>query len=670
MRRDLLLLLTMLSSSIPALASDAFTPADLLKLKRIGDFAVSPDGRQIVVEVALADLLKNTRVQHLYAISASGGDPRQLTNGPTSEEAPCWGPDGKRISFSSTRDGTSQIWQIDASGGEAHRLTSISTGASQPLFSPDGKWIAFLSEVYPDLKTDAEQKARIEAEEKDPLRPRQIDHLMYRHGSSWSNGRRRHIMIMPAAGGDVRDLTPGDVDSPSRALRGRQFAFSPDSREICFARNDAADTAASTNDDLYTVDLASGTSNRITSNPASDSTPAYSPDGRSIAYVAQRRPGNEADRFELMLYDRRSKISTPAVPGFDRWIREFQIAPDGKTVYFATEDAGRRPLFAAPIGGKPKKLVDGGSITAVAVRAGEVFFRIESLCEPPEICAYSTGRKAVRRVTNMNTGVVQAFRLSPGESVTYPGSGGTGIQAWVVKPASFTPDKRYPMVVLIHGGPEGAWSDAFNWRWNAQIFANAGLVVMMPNPRGSTGFGQSLVDEINRDWGGKAYVDIMAGVEFMAKRSYVDPERIAAAGGSFGGYMVNWIAGRTDRFKALVSHAGIYSVPSFYGTTDELWFPEWEFGGAPWEKPDEYESWSPHNGAINIRTPMLLTHGEKDYRVSITEAQQLFAALQRRGVPSRLLWFPDEGHAIEKPKNQLLWLDTIISWLRKYLVES
>ena len=479
-------------------------------------------------------------------------------------------------------------------------------------------------------------------------------------------------MIVPSAGGECRDLTPGDIDSPPLTIDSGGFAFSPDSREICFCRNNAADTAVSTNNDLFTVDLATGAIMQITDNPGSDTSPAYSPDGRFIAYLTQLRPGYESDRAELMIYDRSGKTKKYLTDTLDRSIDDFVFAPDGKIIFFSCEDSGYRPLYSvAPLNPRPKKILDNITAGSIAAAGGDVFFVSESFNEPIDIYASASGRKTPRRLTSVNASFLLPFELKQAESVTYTGAAGTAIQGWVVKPSSFRPDKKYPLLVIIHGGPHDAHLNAFSYRWNAQVLANAGpFVIFLPNPRGSTGFGQAFCDGINKDWGGKVYIDIMTGVEYMAKQPFIDGEKVAAAGGSFGGYMVNWMAGRTDRFKALVCHAGLFNLPAFYGTTEELWFPEWEFGGCPWDTPESYEAWSPLANANNIKTPMLLIHGEQDYRVSISEAQQLFSILQRRHIPSKFLWFPDEGHSIQKPKNVMLWYSTVLSWLRQYLIES
>ncbi len=660
-----------LAISCSIVGAAGFTVDDLLKVRRVGEFSVSPDGKQIVFELAQPDLDSNSSVQHLYIVPVAGGAPRQLTNGPRSESEPAWSPDSRAVAFVADRDGLPQVWEISASGGEARKITTLSTGASKPLYSPDGKWIAFVSSVYPDLATDAEQKARIDARAKEGPAARLIDHLLYRHWNEWEDGRRRHIMLVPADGGEARDLTPGENDQPAFADPSRGFVFSPESNEICFSRGASESPATSTNSDLWTVDVATAKAMRLTSNPAADDSPDYSRDGRFIAYRAQRRTGYESDRWELMLYDRSKRSTRSITESLDRWVDRFAFAGDSGTVYFTAEESGRRPLFCATSSGTVKKLADAVTADAPAAAGSEVVFVAQSFTQPPDLYAVTTAKKTSRRITSLNDALLAPFDLRPGESVTYPGAGGVPVQGWVVKPAASDDEgRKYPLLLLIHGGPQGAFLDSFSYRWNAQVFAQAGFVVFMPNPRGSVGFGQDFVDGVNGDWGGRPYIDIMAGVDYVAKQPQVDGGRAGAAGGSFGGYMVNWIAGRTDRFKVLVSHAGIFNTFSFYATTEELWFPEWEFGGTPWANADGYGSWSPHLHAGSFKTPMLLTQGELDYRVSASESQQLFTILQRRGIPSRLLWFPDEGHLIEKPKNARMWYETVISWLRTYLLES
>lgn len=656
-----------LLATFPVTCAAAFTVDDLLALRRLGHSVLSPDSKLIVFELAVADVAAGRMVQHLYIVPTAGGAIRQLTNGSGSEAQPCWTADAQRVVFMSPQEGVGQLWEVSVSGGDPRQITSIATGARQPRPSPDGKWIAFLSDVDPGSRPEVEPKDVGPASND---RARLLDHFPYRRDGAWLDRRCTHIMMIPASGGDARDLTPGNADSPASADEAMGFVFSPDSSEVCFSRSQGIGAPPPANPDLFIVEIASGGMTRLTDNPGDDADPAYSADGRYIAYRSRVGPSAGFGRWQLMLYDRLKKTTRPLTQSLDRWVNDFAFSEDGKTIYFSADDSGSTPLYAVNLSGEVKKLPLAVTASAPIATRSEIIFRCESFREPADIYAVSPGKKNPRRITSLNADLLAPFALSPGESIHYPGAGGVPVQAWVVKPASFDPQKRYPLLLLIHDGPQAAAMDRFDFQWNAQVFANAGFVVLLPNPRGSTGFGQSYVDAIHGDWGGRAYIDLMAGVEFMCKQPYVDGSRLGAAGGSFGGYMVNWIAGRTDRFKALVSHAGHYNFLSAYGTTDEPWSLEGEFGGTPWDHPDAYQTWSPHGYAGQIRTPMLITHGELDSHVPISESQQLFAALQRRKIPSRFLWFPDEGREIARPGNSRLWYAAVLSWLRTYLLES
>ena len=481
---------------------------------------------------------------------------------------------------------------------------------------------------------------------------------------------------MSADGGAARDFTPGNYDAPPFSLGGQiDYSFSPDSKELAYARNTDKDEARSTNGDIFIVSVLGGESRRITGdNPANDLTPVYSPDGRYIGYRAQARAGFEADRWRLMLYDRKTGQGHSLTEQFDLSVESFSFSPDSQRIYLSASDQGRQPIYEIPIAGGPgKKLVNEGFNDDVQISTdGKILvFTRQSLARPVDIYKANSIGAGVTQITKVNDAFLPEFNLKPAEEVTWEGAGGTRVSGFLTKPANFTASKKWPLIVLIHGGPQGAWNDSWSYRWNPQLFAAAGYVVFAPNPRGSTGYGQKFVDEISGDWGGKVYTDIMNGVAYVASMPYVDRDRIGAAGGSYGGYMVNWIEGHnTDprmKFSALVSHAGVYNLTSMYGATEELWFPEWEFKGTPWTNPEMYAKWSPHMFVKEFKTPLLVIHGELDYRVPVGEGLQLFTALQRQGVDSKLLVYPDEGHWVLKPQNSALWYNTVLEWFDNHL---
>jgi dipeptidyl aminopeptidase/acylaminoacyl peptidase len=649
------------------------TVDDLLKVRRVGDPQLSPDGRLIAYQISDPDKAANRSRTQIYLIPVAGGDPVQLTSGDSSATTPRWSPDGKRIAF--VRGG--QIHTMDATGGDVKKITSISTGAGDPVWSPDGRWLAFVSDIYPGCADDACNQKRDAEAEASKVKAKVIDRLLYRHWTAWKDGKRTHVFVVSADGGAARDLTPGDFDAPPFSLGGpTDYAFSPDSRELAFARNTEKVEATSTNNDIFTVPVAGGEAQRITGdNKGSDQSPLYSPDGRYLAYRSQATAGFESARWRLMLYDRQTKKTRELLSKHDAYVEGFTFTPDSRRIYFVSGERGRQPVYVVNVAdGVLSKVFDGFNDDVRVAPDGEtlVFTRSSSI-QPTEIYRYAPegGHRVVAQVTRTNDAFLSGFNLQVAEEMEWAGAGGTKIHGWLFKPANPSANTRHPLVVLIHGGPQGAWNDSWSYRWNPQIFASAGYMVFMPNPRGSTGYGQQFTDEISGDWAGKVYTDIINGVAQVAARPDVDRERIGAAGGSYGGYMVNWILGHNDdqrvKFKALVSHAGVFNLVSMYGVTEELWFPEWEFKGTPWDNPELYTRWSPHLHARNFKTPTLVTHGELDYRVPIGEGFQLFTYLQKQNVPSKLLYFPDEGHWILKPQNSALWYSTVINWFDQHL---
>lgn len=656
-----------------------FTIDDLLKIRRVSDPHLSPDGRWIAYAIADTDKAANKRTTQIYLISSDGGEPRAITNDKQSSHSPRWSPDGKRLAFVSARDGEPQIWTIEMAEtgtGPLKKIGRISTGADGPVWSPDGKWIAFTSDVYPECASDDCNKQRAEKASASKVKAKIADRLLYRHWTTWKDGKRSHVFVVSTDGGEARDLTPGNYDAPPFSLGGQtDYAFSPDSKELAFARNTDKDEARSTNGDMFTVPVAGGEPRRITAdNPANDASPLYSPDGRYIAYRAQATPGFEADRWRLMLYDRKTGQSHSLTEQFDSSVESFTFSADGQRVYLTALDQGRQPIYELPLGGGPgKKLIneDFNDDVQASADGKSLIFTRQTLAQPVEIYKANSIGAAVTQLTRTNDAILDDFNLKPAEEVSWEGAVGSRVYGFITKPANFTAAKKWPLIVLIHGGPQGAWNDSWSYRWNPQLFAAAGYVVFAPNPRGSTGYGQKFVDDISGDWAGKAYTDILNGVAYVAAMPYIDRDRIGAAGGSYGGYMVNWIEGHNNdprvKFSALVSHAGVFNLTSMYGATEELWFPEWEFKGMPWTNPEMYAKWSPHMFVKEFKTPLLVIHGELDYRVPVGEGLQLFTALQRQGVESKLLVYPDEGHWVLKPQNSELWYNTVLAWFDSHL---
>ncbi len=669
------------SGSAPAQAQvpagPRFTVEEMLKLRRVSDPQLSPDGRHVAYVVTDVSLEKNSRVNHLWLVPTAGGEPVPVVHAEKSDTSPRWSPDGKKLAFLSTRDGSSQVWVVPVSqgraAGEPTKITSLTTEASSFVWSPDGRWLAFASDVYPACAAIACNEQALKDFESRKSRARVFDRLLYRHWVSWKEGRFSHVFLVPSDGSaPPRDLTPGAADVPPFSLGGPDdYAFSPDSKELAFARKTDAVEAVSTNSDLFLLDLAdpSAKPRKITTNPASDGGPAYSPDGRYIAYRAQQRPGFEADRWQLMLYDRKTGEHKSATAAWDWSVDGYAWTPDSKALNITAEDSGEGAWFALELDGKaPMRMKLGGTVGDIRMTAdGQTFiYTRHTLDRPTEIYRVSVKDGSGGPLTRSNPGLA-AFRLRPAESVWYEGAGGTKIQAWVVKPPDYVEGRKYPLLYLVHGGPQNSWHDGWTFRWNAEVFASAGYVVFMPNPRGSTGFGQQFTDDISGDWAGKVYEDLMKGADFAESLPYVEKDRTGAAGASYGGYMMDWFLGHTTRFRAIVTHAGVYNLTSMYGVTEELWFPEWDFKGTPWSNPELYAKLSPHTYAKNFKTPTLVTHGELDFRVPIGEGLQLFTALQRQNVPSKMVYFPDEGHWINKPANSALWYHEFIAWMDRWV---
>jgi dipeptidyl aminopeptidase/acylaminoacyl peptidase len=612
-------------------------------------------------------------VTQIYVTSIEGGGTKQLTNGASSSTAPRWSPDGKKIAFTTG----SQVWVMDSDGDNKEQVTKISTGAAAPVWSPDGKWLAFTSDVYPDCDNDDCNKKRDEQAEVNKVKAHIVTRLLYKHWDEWRDVKRTHVFVVSSKGGTARELTAGDYDSPPyAAASGVDYAFSPDSTEIAFIRNPDKVEAISTNSDIFVMPLSGGAPKNITiRNRGYDAGPVYTRDGKFILYRSQATAGFEADRWRLMAYNRATGASIELTKNFDLQVEELVLSPDGSTIYFTAADRGKSPVFKIPFaGGVPQKVVPNvfASSLRITPDGRTLVFASSSMAAPAEVYTSNVDGTGLTALTSVNSQLMSRANLKPAEEVEWTGALGRKVHGYIIKPTNFDASRKYPLVVLIHGGPQSAWNDNWGYRWNPQVFANAGYVVFAPNPRGSTGYGQQFVNEISGDWGGKVYVDLMNGVADVLRRSpFIDRNRIGAAGASYGGYMVNWILGHNNdprfRFKVLVSHDGVYNLESMYATTEELWFPEWEFKGTPWTNPALYSRWSPHKFVNNFNTPILIIHGELDYRVPIGEGMQLFTTVQRKGIDSKILIFPDEGHWVLKPQNSRLWFHTVLDWLDKYL---
>jgi dipeptidyl aminopeptidase/acylaminoacyl peptidase len=664
--------LALLALASTVMAQRTMTFEDLASIHRIGSPLLSPDGQWIAYDVSTPDLKANKSFSGVYIMPSAGGAPKLISDVKHQDNGPDWSPDGKTIAYVSNRDGGAhQVYLYDVAAGTSRKVSDLAGGAGSVKWLPDGSGLIVVSDIYPDCGVDpACIKDKTTAEAAAPTKAHVMTGLLYRHWKAWQEPTRTHVVYIPLGGGAPRDLTPGAFDAPPFSLGGGdEFDVSPDGKELVYARDTSDHPELSTNSDLFIVPITGGAAKRITTRAGADTSPSYSHDGRWIAYRSQARAGYESDLWELWLYDRQTGIAHRVGADFDDWIESVTWSPDSKSMFVIAPQHGRDVLFEVTLDGKFSPIDGYGSTSAVAIaKNGQTLYCSRSgLAGPTEIYAVNKRTSAVQRLTHENDALLTSYRIGMMHDVYWTGADNARIQGFLMTPPGFDQTKKYPAIVLIHGGPQGAWSDSWSYRWNPEMFAARGYVVLMPNPRGSSGFGQKFVEEISGDWGGKAYIDIMNGVDMLAALPYVDGTRIGAAGGSYGGYMIDWILGHSDRFKALVSHAGVYDLKSEYGVTEELWFPEWEFKGNPWDNPELYQRWSPDNFVKNFKTPTLVTHGELDFRVPINQGLELFTALQRRGVPSKMVDFPDEGHWVLKPQNSKLWYQTVGDWFDQWL---
>ena len=740
-------------------------------MKRVSDPQISPGGKWVMFSVTEVSLEKNTKINHLWVTLLNwppqgfvGGrvpKEQQVTFG-SGESNARFSPDGKWVSWTAEdASGQSQVflseWNDNAGTvGAGRQLTHLSTGADGEVWSPDSQRLMFVSSVYPECsdggnwaKEDACNKAKDEAAAKSKVKAQVWDSLLYRHWDQFTGKKRSHVLVVSRANGEeVRDLTTasavGDAEVPTFSLGGpRGYAWAPDSKEIAYVANLDKVPAASTNNDVFTLrlDEPGAKAVKVSTSLGSDDGPKYSPDGKCLAFRSQLRAGYESDRFRLMLLDRAKKTARELMPKFDRWVDEFVWAPDSKTIYFADgnngeEDVSRIALNdSTPIGfngvGEFSELQASRSGCLVATRM-EIAQPSEVVClglsgfEDDFDGSKVTGNRRkktqgqtadeyipqaysepVEVLAAINDRLLDSIAFSPMTTFWFAGAEDAQVQGFIVRPPNFDLAKKYPVKFLIHGGPQGAWGDAWSYRWNPELMAASGYVVVMVNPRGSTGYGQAFIDGVNGDWGGKAYVDLMKGLDAAeAKFPFIDKDRECALGASYGGYMADWVLTHTNRFKCIVTHDGMFDPVSAYGATEEMWFNEWEFrraedfpkGGVgkatakagpppaakddkskedgqpaqPWRyqglpaSEDPFRKWSPMLSIKNAKTPTLVIHSQRDYRLDVSQGFELFTALQRLGVPSKFLYFPDEGHWVLKPQNSQLWYETVGDWCDKW----
>ncbi len=673
--KKFLLMLLILITAYTAQEKRAITIDDLWSMKRIGAFDVSPDGKTIAFDVTEYSMKTNDGDKDIWLINSDGTNLRVFKNSDKNEGNPKFTPDG-RLSY----EFDSQIWVADLDGQNSTKLTNLYTGASGVRWANDGKKFLFTSNVYPECVSQECNESKDKAKEENPVKAKIFTELMYKHWNDWRGDKRSHLFLMDIEKGEYYDLNlTSRFDVPPIALgSSHDYDISPDGKEIAFAMNDSDFLATSTNNDIYIIntgDIKKGYETpykKISVSDGNDNQPVYSPDGKYIAFRSMTRAGFEADKQKLMLYDRASGEIKNVSGSLDISIGEIVWSNDSKSIFYNAANEIYESIYKIDIETGNNKMIlkeRVNSSLTLSSGGGTIYFKQQRNNLPYEIFKIKTDGSDLKQITKLNSELLSQIEMNDIETFWSEGAEGAKVQSIILKPPFFDPGKKYPMIFLIHGGPQGHWSDDFHYRWNTQMFASNGYVVVAPNPRGSVGYGQKFTDEISKDWGGKVYVDLMNAYDYAVDNfDFIDSKNTFAAGASYGGYMINWIEGHTDRFNALVSHAGVFNLTSMYGATEELWFPEWEFGGAPWESRDIYERWSPHMYAENFKTPMLVIHGAYDFRVPEGQAFELFTTLQKMGVESKMLYFPDEYHFIMKPLNAKLWWNTIYDWFDKYKV--
>ncbi len=669
----------MLSGPLDAAEPHPFSVHDMLAMERISDPQVSPDGKSVAFTLRITDLAANKGRTDIHVLDLGSKAVRKLTGHDAADTNPRWAPGGKSIYFLSTRSGSSQVWRLPMNGGEAEQVTKLPLDVDGVEISPDGKALVLAMAVFPG-KSPEETKKMLEEKETAKATGKLYDRLFVRHWDSWKDGTRNHVFSYALAGGPAKDLMPQmDADAPSKPFGGLdETAVSPDGKTLLFTAKDVGrEEAWSTNYDIFSVPMDGSTApKKITTNPAWDSQPRFSPDGKSVAYLAMSRPGYEADRFRIVIRDlasgKEKTLDLRVDDGKfgDRSPGNLMWTADGKEILCTADHLGQHPVFALDIAtGKSRILVEQGSVGEFQLLpSGRVLYGMHSLKGPVELYAVALSGGPSEKLTGINDARVAAARFGEAEQFSFPGFKKEKVYGYLVKPANFDPSKKYPVAFLIHGGPQGSFGNDFHYRWNPQAYAGAGYAAVMIDFHGSTGYGQAFTDTINGDWGGAPYEDLMKGLDYALKTyPFLDGNRVGALGASYGGFMINWIAGQTDRFKALVCHSGNLDERFAYYDTEELWFPEWEHGGVPWNPKTDYAKHNPIEHVAKWKTPTLVVHGMKDFRVVYTQGLSTFTALQRKGIPSKLLVFPNENHWILAPHNSLQWHETVIGWLDQWL---
>lgn len=661
-----------------AAATTPFSVQQLVMLERASGAQLSPDERYVAYQLRQTDLAANKGVNGIWLLDLSDKDPapRRVTAAGSESNTPRWGHDGA-LYFLSTRSGSQQVWRLDLAGGEAQPVTALPLDVGAFAVSPDGAQLALGLEIFPDCGNNLDCTAtRLEKQAASKAKGQLYDKLFVRHWDTWKNGTRSQLFVAPLTAGSAgapRLVAPFDGDVPTKPFGGDEdFTFTADGTALIFVGRLAGKTEAwSTNTDLWRVP-ANGSAKpvRLTDSPGYDVGPVISPDGRTLAWRSMRRAGFEADRFRIMIRELPDGAPRELAASWDRSAASLAFAADGRALLALAEDVGQQKIFEIPLaGGAPKAITGEGSVESFTVGRHVLAYALDTLGAPAQVfTADAHGRKPQQR-THHNDALMKSLALGAYEQFEFKGANDETVHGYVMKPANYAPGKKYPVAFLIHGGPQGSFGNHWHYRWNPQTYAGQGFASVFIDFHGSSGYGQAFTDSISNDWGGKPLVDLQKGwAAALAKYDFLDGSRACALGASYGGYMVNWIAGNwADGFKCLVSHDGVFDQRMMGYSTEELWFTEWENGGTPFEHPEGFETFNPVNHVAKWKTPMLVVQGGLDYRIPDTQGLAAFTALQRRGIESQFLYFPNENHWVLKPQNSVQWHDTVNAWLHRWL---
>ncbi len=666
-----LILMNATDNNLSAQSKKIITPEEMWKIKRVSNPAVSPDGNLIAFQVTEWDIKTNTPSTNLYRYNLINGELRQFTQG-NSDNSPVWSPDGKFLAFLSKRDGnTTQLYVMPIDGGEAKKITKLPVGVSSPRWFPDGKKIAFVANILPEYDGDFEELDKLLKEKKESkMSAKATENRIYRYWDRWlTDGMYPRLFSVELETEKVVDLMPG-INKYFSLFGSPDYDISPDGKQIAVSVNSTEPPYDDLNYDIYLL-LTDGSGkivNITSDNIGSDFNPRFSQDGKRLLYGRQLRPDFYADNVKPIIYDLASRKITEVAPNLDLSFEELQWSNDGNSIYFHAEDKAVRSLFSIQINGAIlKEILRGGNTGSAKIASNNRLVLVnDNLTNPPEIFTIDNNGKNLKQLTFFNKELISGIKFGKVENVTYKGANDVDIQMYVVYPPDFDEKKKYPLMLMIHGGPHGIFGDAFHFRWNAQLFASPGYIVAFPNFHGSTSFGLDFALSIHGEHPTKPFIDVMKATDYLIARGFIDEKRMSAAGGSYGGYLVCWIAGHTDRYACLINHAGVYNLMQQFGS-DITTYRDKAYGGTPWDGLEIMQKWNPAVYAKNFVTPMLIIHGEKDYRVPANHALEVYGIYKGKGVDARLVYYPDENHWILTPQNSIYWYKEVYDWLDRYL---